>query len=159
MDGRPNGFLSSYDPLFKMVARDRIYGNVIYLFAIIELFAGKRLLSTSGTRAYVITEDIYRVICLRLFLLFLHVPLRSSRRMAITPIHSHVRARARTYTRIRRTVCYVSCIVSIAKGHTVYPTFHFRASKLFYGRIRHKLRCFLGREFLMSLSYTLISCL
>lgn len=105
MDGRPNGFLSSYDPLFKMVARDRIYGNVIYLFAIIELFAGKRLLSTSGTRAYVITEDIYRVICLRLFLLFLHVPLRSSRRMAITPIHSHARARARARTRVYGEPC------------------------------------------------------
>lgn len=91
-------FFSSYDPLFKMVARDRIYGNVIYLFAIIELFAGKRLLSTSGTRAYVITEDIYRVICLRLFLLFLRVPLRSSRRMAITPIHSHARAHTHAYT-------------------------------------------------------------
>lgn len=107
MDGRPNGFLFSYDPLFKMVARDRIYGNVIYLFAIIELFAGKRLLSTSGTRAYVITEDIYRVICLRLFLLFLHVPLRSSRRMAITPIHSHARARAHVHAHTANRVLRV----------------------------------------------------
>lgn len=123
MDGRMD-FFPPYDPLFKMVARDRIYGNVICSFTIIELFAGKRLLSTSGTRAYVITEDIYRVICLPA------LPPRSSSRMAITPIHSHARAHTRP------TMRYVSRIVSIAKGHT---TFHFRATKLFYARIRYKL--------------------
>lgn len=93
LDGRPNGFLSSvHDPLFKMVARDRIYGNVIYLFAIIELFAGKRLLSTSGTRAYVITEDIYQVIRLRLFL-----P-RSSSSFFLTSYGNHANSLSRAYT-------------------------------------------------------------
>lgn len=96
LDGRPNGFLSSvHDPLFKMVARDRIYGNVIYLFAIIELFAGKRLLSTSGTRAYVITEDIYQVIRLRLFLLFLP---RSSSSFFLTSYGNHANSLSRAYT-------------------------------------------------------------
>lgn len=96
LDGRLHGFLSSvHDPLFKMVARDRIYGNVIYLFAIIELFAGKRLLSTSGTRAYVITEDIYQVICLLLFLLFLP---RSSSSFFLTSYGNHANSLSRAYT-------------------------------------------------------------
>lgn len=65
-------------------------GMLFAMFAIIELFAGKRLLSTSGTRAYVITEDIYRVICLRLFLLFLLAlqVVWQSRRFTLTRAHT-----------------------------------------------------------------------